>query len=94
MGIRMVCEFLPSNYKRKLVEVASVEDLENAGYSKKGAYTAKEKLVISDDRCERLVEVLGDRALPIVEEALHEFEREVERLRRSYGDRNDTKALN
>lgn len=77
----MVCEFLPSEYKRRLLEIASVQDLMEAGYSKKGAYTAKEKMVLSDEKCERLVHVLGDRALPIVEEALREFERQVEELK-------------
>ena len=85
MGIRMVCEFLPSEYKRKLLEIASVQDLVEAGYSKKGAYTAKEKMVLSDEKCERLVHVLGDRALPIVEEALREFERQVEELKAEVG---------
>lgn len=81
----MVCEFLPSEYKRKLLEIASVQDLVEAGYSKKGAYTAKEKMVLSDEKCERLVHVLGDRALPIVEEALREFERQVEELKAEVG---------
>ena len=81
----MVCEFLPQEYKRKLLEIASVQDLMEAGYSKKGAYTAKEKMVLSDEKCERLVHVLGDRALPVVEEALHEFERQVEELKAEVG---------
>ena len=81
----MVCEFLPQEYKRRLLEIAEIEDLVEAGYSKKGAYTAKEKMVLSDEKCERLVHVLGDRALPVVEEALREFERQVEELKAEVG---------
>ena len=77
----MVCEFLPQEYKRKLLEVATIEDLVEAGYTPRGAYNTKRAGVISDERCERLVEVLGERALPVIEEALDEFTAEVEQFR-------------
>ncbi|MBB5253141.1 hypothetical protein [Sulfurisphaera ohwakuensis] len=76
----MVCEFLPVSYKRKLLDIASIEDLIIAGYSKKTAYQAKEKGIISDERCEKLIRVLGKRAMPILLDALHEFERMIQGL--------------
>ena len=69
----MVCEFLPTDYKKMLIAIATIDELMKAGYSKAGAYKAKEKLVISDERCEKLVEVLGEKARPILVEALKEF---------------------
>lgn len=85
----MVCEFLPQQYKKRLLEIARVEDLESIGYTTRGAYNSKRAGIISDDRCEKLVQTLGEKALPIIEEALHEFEREVKELRRSHGDVNE-----
>jgi hypothetical protein len=73
----MVCEFLPVKYKQKLLEIATVDDLVSAGYKKSGAYKAKEKLVLSDERCEKLVEVLGEKARPILIQALKEFASQV-----------------
>jgi len=69
----MVCEFLSTEYKRKLLEIASIDQLIDAGYTKAGAYKAKEKLVLSDTKCEKLVEVLGDKARPVLINALIEF---------------------
>jgi len=69
----MVCEFLPPDFKRTLVQIATVDDLITAGYSKAGAYKAKERGVISDEKCERLVEILGGRARPVVLDALKIF---------------------
>jgi hypothetical protein len=69
----MVCEFLPIKYKQQLLEIAEIDDLVRAGYKKSGAYKAKEKLVLSDEKCEKLVEVLGDKARPVLIEALKEF---------------------
>jgi hypothetical protein len=69
----MVCEFLPVEYKRKLLEIASIDDLVTAGYQKTGAYKAKEKGVISDEKCEQLVQVLGAKARPILLQALLEL---------------------
>jgi hypothetical protein len=69
----MVCEFLPIEYKRKLLEIAAIDDLVSAGYLKSGAYKAKEKGVLSDERCEKLVEILGERATPVLIQALKEF---------------------
>ena len=69
----MVCEFLPAEYKQKILEIASINDLMEAGYTKGGAYKAKEKLVISDERCEKLVKILGEKARPVLLQALREF---------------------
>jgi hypothetical protein len=79
----MVCEFLSKEYKKKLMNVAEVKDLISIGYTKKSAYNSRLAGVISDERCEKLVRVLGERALPIIEEALREFERQVMELKRS-----------
>ncbi|MBB5253515.1 hypothetical protein [Sulfurisphaera ohwakuensis] len=85
----MVCEFLPQQYKKRLLEIANIEDLERVGYTRRAAYNAKRLRVISDDRCEKLVQTLGEKAWPIIEEALREFEREVKELKRSHGDMNE-----
>jgi len=69
----MVCEFLPVKYKQQLLEIATVDDLIASGFTKGGAYKAKEKGVLSDERCEKLVVILGDKARPILLEALKEF---------------------
>jgi len=69
----MVCEFLSTEYKHKLLEIASIDQLIDAGYTKAGAYKAKEKLVLSDERCEKLIQVLGDKARPFLLQALKEF---------------------
>ncbi len=67
----MVCEFLSTEYKRKLLEIATVDELMKSGFeTKAGAYKAKEKGVISDEKCEKLVEVLGEKARPVLIEAL------------------------
>jgi hypothetical protein len=70
----MVCEFLSRDYKRKLLEIATVNELMESGFqTKAGAYKAKEVGVISDDKCEKLVQVLGEKARPILLQALIEF---------------------
>ena len=69
----MVCEFLPVKYKRMLLEIATIEDLVKSGYLKSGAYKAKERGVISDEKCEKLVQVLGNKARPILVDAIKEF---------------------
>jgi len=69
----MVCEFLPVKYKRELLEIATIDDLIASGFTKGGAYKAKERGVISDEKCEKLVQVLGNRARPIIVDALKEF---------------------
>jgi hypothetical protein len=79
----MVCEFLPVEYKRRLLQIATIEELQKVGYTKRTAYQAKEKGVISDDRCEKSVRILGRRAERVLKEALEEFENEVNVL---YGD--------
>ena len=70
----MVCEFLSTDYKRKLLEIATIDELMKSGFeTKAGAYKAKEKGVISDDKCEKLVQVLGDKARLVLLQALREF---------------------
>jgi len=69
----MVCEFLPVEYKKMLITIATIDDLMEAGYSKAGAYKAKERGVMSDEKCEKLVEVLGDRAREVLIDALKLF---------------------
>jgi len=69
----MVCEFLPVEYKKMLIAIATIDDLIEAGYSKAGAYKAKERGVISDEKCEKLVEVLGDKAREVLIAALKLF---------------------
>jgi hypothetical protein len=73
MMIKMVCEFLPVKYKQMLLEIAAIDDLMASGFTKGGAYKSKEKGVISDERCERLIQVLGEKARPILLQALKEF---------------------
>ena len=69
----MVCEFLSPEYKQKLLEIATIDDLIASGFTKGGAYKAKERGVLSDKRCEKLIEVLGDKARPVLINALKEF---------------------
>jgi len=70
----MVCEFLSTEYKRKLLEIATIDELMQSGFkTKAGAYKAKEKGVISDGKCEKLVSLLGDKARPILLQALKEY---------------------
>jgi len=69
----MVCEFLPVEYKKMLITIATINDLMEAGYSKAGAYKAKERGVISDEKCEKLVQVLGDKAREVLIDALKLF---------------------
>jgi hypothetical protein len=56
-----------------LIAIATVDDLMRAGYTKSGAYKAKEWGVISDEKCEKLVQVLGNRANDVLIQALREF---------------------
>jgi len=53
--------------------IATVDDLITVGYSKAGVYKAKERGIISDEKCERLLEILGDKARPVVVDALKIF---------------------
>ncbi len=68
-----ICKFLPVEYKHRLLELATIDDLVDAGYTKPGAYKAKEKGVISDKMCECLLQVLGGKARPILLQALKEY---------------------
>ena len=81
----MVCEFLPKPFKEKLVEMASVEDLVSVGYTYKSATNVKHHKIISDERCDALVKALGERALPVLREALHEFTSQVRALEEELG---------
>jgi hypothetical protein len=69
----MVCEFLSVKYKQQLLEIATVDELMESGFTKAGAYKAKETGVISDEKCEKLVEILGEKARPVLLQALREF---------------------
>jgi hypothetical protein len=69
----MVCEFLSIEYKKKLLEIAEVDDLISIGYTKKSAYNVRELGVISDERCEKLIAILGNKARPVLTQALLEF---------------------
>jgi len=69
----MVCEFLPIEHKKMLITIATIDDLMKAGYSKAGAYKAKERGVMSDEKCEKLVEVLGNKARDVLIDALRLF---------------------
>ena len=69
----MVCEFLPTDYKKMLIAVATIDELMKAGYSKAGAYKAKERGVISDEKCEALIQILGNRAREVLIDALKLF---------------------
>jgi len=60
-----------------LIEIATVNDLMNVGYTKAGAYKAKERGVISDEKCEALIQILGDRARLIIIDALKIFAIEI-----------------
>jgi len=75
----MVCEFLSPEYKQKLLEIATIDDLTNAnvGYKKSGAYKAKEKGIMSDDKCEKLIAILGVKARPVLIQALQEFAKQL-----------------
>jgi len=81
-----ICEFLPVEYKKRLLSMATVDDLQLAGYTYRSAYNAKRLEIISDERCDRLVEILGKRALPILKEALDEFSQLVDELEREIGN--------
>ena len=69
----MVCEFLPVEYKKMLITIATIDDLIEAGYSKAGAYKAKERGIMSDEKCEVLIQILGDRAREVLIAALKLF---------------------
>jgi preprotein translocase subunit Sec63 len=69
----MICEFLPLEYKKRLLQFATVDELVKAGYTLRSAYNAKRLEIISDERCDKLVKILGKKALPIIEEALNQF---------------------
>jgi hypothetical protein len=69
----MVCEFLSTEYKKKLLEIAEIGELMAIGYTKKSAYNVRELGIISDERCEKLVNILGEKARPVLTQALREF---------------------
>lgn len=73
----MICEFLPKESKKRLLEIASNSDLLRAGYARRSVYVIRQLGVISDEKCDKLIEVLGEKAIPIIEEACHEFENRI-----------------
>jgi len=73
----MVCEFLPPHFKQQLLEISTINELIEAGFTKAGAYKAKERGVISDEKCEKLIIILGEKARPILLQALKEFASQV-----------------
>jgi hypothetical protein len=89
----MVCEYLTPKFKKKLLEIAEIKDLRAIGYTKKGAYNAKESGIMSDERCEKLVQVLGSRAIPTIEEALQEFTYQVNELERMFNIKPENKDI-
>jgi hypothetical protein len=84
----MICEFLPPEYKKKLMEVASNEDLLRAGYKRNSVPIIRKLGIMSDQRCDKLVEVLGEKAIPIIEEAIREFENRLNELKRKFKNNN------
>ena len=56
-----------------LITIATINELIEAGYSKAGAYKAKERGVMSDEKCEALIQILGDRAREVLIAALKLF---------------------
>ena len=72
-----MCEFLPIEHKKMLITIATIDDLMKAGYSKAGAYKAKERGVISDEKCEALIQILGDRSRDVLIDALKQFAIEI-----------------
>jgi len=77
----MICEFLPKESKKKLLEIASNSDLLKAGYARRSVYVIRQLGIISDEKCDKLVEVLGEKAIPIIEEACHEFGNRINELK-------------
>jgi hypothetical protein len=69
----MICEFLPKETKKKLLEIASNSDLLKAGYARRSVYVIRQLGIMSDEKCDKLVEVLGEKAIPIIEETYREF---------------------
>ena len=74
----MVCEFLTTKDKRKLMKMASIQELVKVGYKNEiSAYSARNLGIMSDEKCEKLIQILGHRAVPIIEQALQEFTKQV-----------------
>jgi len=69
----MVCEFLSVEYKKKLLELAEINELVSLGYKKNSAYNIRKSGAMKDEKCEKLVTVLGDKARPVLIQALREF---------------------
>jgi len=89
-----ICKFLPRSYKRRLLNMATIDDLQRAGYTYRSAYNAKRLEIISDGRCDRLIEVLGKRAVPVLREALDEFSQLVEEVEREIGSDDEDSHQN
>ncbi|ACP35459.1 isocitrate dehydrogenase [Sulfolobus islandicus L.S.2.15] len=67
----------PTRLQKMLITIATIDELIETGYSKAGAYKVKERGVISDEKCEKLVEILGYKARPVLIDALKIFAIEV-----------------
>jgi hypothetical protein len=80
----MICEFLPKETKKRLLEIASNSDLLKAGYARRSVYVIRQLGIISDEKCDKLIEALGERAIPIIEEACHEFENRINELKKKF----------
>jgi hypothetical protein len=82
----MVCEFLTTQDKKKLMKMASVKELVKAGYKDEiSAYSARNLGIMSDEKCEKLIQILGPRAVPIIENALQEFSKQVNEFKQKFG---------
>ena len=75
-----ICSFLPKEFKEKLIEISKPEDLVACGYTLRSAYNVKHNKIISDERCDKLIEVLGERAFPVLQEAFQAFVEELSGL--------------
>ena len=82
----MVCEFLRTRDKRLLMKMASTHELVKAGFKNEiSAYSARRQGIISDAKCEKLIQILGPRAIPIVDQALQEFTKQVQAFKQKFG---------
>jgi len=89
-----ICEFLPVEFKRRLLSMASIENLTNVGYTQRSAYNAKRLGIISDECCDYLVLVLGRKALPVIKDALNAFIQTVQDLEGEINSKTSGTASN
>jgi len=68
------------------MKMASVYELVKAGYKNEiSAYSARNLGIMSDEKCEKLIQILGPRAFPIINQALQEFTKQVNDLKQKFG---------